>query len=167
MFSKMFSKKKTKTYSKVSAKLITEKKNTDLCFPQDTCGLNVCLKEQTDLANLSSLGDENQDSDPYHFTSDQSKVQSDNVKGPLIGDHETQESEGGEADLHKYLVGCKKNPGHSQFIPVETFILKHLPEDLQDKDVYELIKATADLTVRCHILMDVLNRSVLVNGRTD
>ncbi|KAK0067067.1 hypothetical protein Bpfe_003802, partial [Biomphalaria pfeifferi] len=102
MFSKMFLKKKTQTDRNVSTKLITEKKNTDLCFLQDTCGLNVCLKDQTDLADFSSLGDENQDTDPYHFTSDQSKVQSDEVEGPLIGDHETQESEGGEADLHKH-----------------------------------------------------------------
>ncbi|KAK0042191.1 hypothetical protein Bpfe_028362, partial [Biomphalaria pfeifferi] len=65
-------------------------KSTDLCFPQDTCGLNVCLKDQTDLANFSSLGDENGDTDPHPFTSDQSKVQSDDVEGPLIGDHETQ-----------------------------------------------------------------------------
>uniref|UniRef100_A0A2C9LYD7 Uncharacterized protein n=1 Tax=Biomphalaria glabrata TaxID=6526 RepID=A0A2C9LYD7_BIOGL len=123
MFSKMFRKTKNQTDRKVSTKLKTEKKSTDLCFPQDTCGLNVCLKDQTDLADLSSLGDENQDTDSHHFTSDQSKVQSDEVEGPLIGDHETQESEGGEADLHKYLVGCKKNPGHSQFIPVDTFNL--------------------------------------------
>ncbi|KAK0069101.1 hypothetical protein Bpfe_001283, partial [Biomphalaria pfeifferi] len=77
-------------------------KSTDLCFPQDTCGLSVCQKDQTDLANLSSLGDEIQDTDSYHFTSDQSKDQSDEVEGQLIGDHETQESEGGEADLHKH-----------------------------------------------------------------
>ncbi|KAK0042196.1 hypothetical protein Bpfe_028367, partial [Biomphalaria pfeifferi] len=101
MSSKMFHKKKTQTDRKVSAKLITEKNSTDLCFPQDTCGLNVCLKDQTYLADFTSLGDENQDTDSYHFTSDQSKVQSDEVEG----DHETQESEGGEADLHKYLVG--------------------------------------------------------------
>ncbi|KAI8780381.1 hypothetical protein BgiBS90_019575, partial [Biomphalaria glabrata] len=66
-------------------------------------------------------------------------------------DHETQESEGGEADLHKYLVGCEKNPGHSQFIPVETFTLKHLPEGFQDNDLYEYIKVTADLTVRVDV----------------
>ncbi|KAI8780379.1 hypothetical protein BgiBS90_019573, partial [Biomphalaria glabrata] len=128
-------------------------KSTDLCFPQDTCGLNVCQKDQTDLADFSSLGDENPDTDPHHFTSDQSKVQSDEVEGPLIGDHETQESEGGEADLHKYLVGCKKNPGHSQFIPVETFTLKHLPEGLQDNDLYEYIKGIADQTVRVDVKM--------------
>ncbi|KAI8780335.1 hypothetical protein BgiBS90_019529, partial [Biomphalaria glabrata] len=125
----------------------------DLCFPQDTCGLNVCLKDQSDLADLSSFGDENQDTDPHHFTSDQSKVQSDDVEGPLIGDHETQESEGGEADLHKYLVGCKKNPGHRQFIPVDTFTLKHLPEIFQDNDLYEYIKVIADLTVRVGVEM--------------
>ncbi|KAK0055673.1 hypothetical protein Bpfe_014948, partial [Biomphalaria pfeifferi] len=89
---------------------VLRQKSTDLCFPQDTCGLNVCLKDQTDLADFSSLGDENQDTDHHPFTSDQSKVQSDEVEGPLIGDHETQEPEGGEYDLHKYLVGCEKNP---------------------------------------------------------
>ncbi|KAK0069113.1 hypothetical protein Bpfe_001295, partial [Biomphalaria pfeifferi] len=65
-------------------------KSTDLCFPQDTCGLNVCQKDQTNLADLSSLGDKNQDTDSYHFTSDQSKAQSDDVEGLLIGNHETQ-----------------------------------------------------------------------------
>ncbi|XP_055866374.1 uncharacterized protein LOC106069413 [Biomphalaria glabrata] len=143
MFSKKFLKKKTKT----------EKNRRDPSFLQDTCGLNVCLKDQTDLADFSSLGDENQDTDPHHLTSDQSKVQSDEIEGPLIGDHETQESEGGEADLHQYLVGCKKNPGHSQFIPVETFTLKHLPEGFQDNDLYEYIKLIADLTVRVDVKM--------------
>ncbi|KAK0069135.1 hypothetical protein Bpfe_001317, partial [Biomphalaria pfeifferi] len=112
--SKMFCKKKTQTDRKVSTDLADlsslgdenqDTKSTDLCFPQDTCGLNVCQKDQTYLADFSSLGDENQDTDSHPSTSDQSKVQSDEVEGPLIGDHETQESEGGEADLHKYLVG--------------------------------------------------------------
>ncbi|KAI8761544.1 hypothetical protein BgiBS90_030576 [Biomphalaria glabrata] len=111
----------------------------------------VDLMDQNDLADFSCLGDHNQVADPYNFTSDQFKVQSDDAEGPLIGDHETQESEGGEADLHKYLVGCKKNPGHSQFIPVETFTLKHLPEGLQDNDLYEYIKVIADLTVRVDV----------------
>ncbi|KAI8780348.1 hypothetical protein BgiBS90_019542, partial [Biomphalaria glabrata] len=117
-----------------------------------------CLKDQTDLADFSSLGDENQDTDPHHLPSDQSKVQSDDDEGPLIGDHETQESEGGEDDLHKYLVGCKKNPGHSQFIPVDTFTLKHLPEGLQDNDLYEYIEITADLTVRVDVRMSSQDR---------
>ncbi|KAI8780363.1 hypothetical protein BgiBS90_019557 [Biomphalaria glabrata] len=154
MFSKMFRKKKNQTDKKISTKLITEKKSTDLCFPQDTCGLN----DQTDLADSSSLEDENQETDPHHFISDQFKVQSDDVEGPLIGDHETQESEGGEADLHQYLVGCKKNPGHSQFIPVDTFTLKHLPEGLQDNDLYEYIKVIADLTVRVDVKMSSPDR---------
>ncbi|KAI8780336.1 hypothetical protein BgiBS90_019530 [Biomphalaria glabrata] len=133
-------------------------KSSDLCFSQDTCGLNVFLKDQSNLALFSSLGDENPDTDSYHFTSDQSKVHSDEVEGPLIGDHETQESEGGEADLHKYLVGCKKNPGHSQFIPVNTFTLKHLPEGLQDSDLYEYIKVITDLTVRVGVEMSSPDR---------
>ncbi|KAI8761591.1 hypothetical protein BgiBS90_030623 [Biomphalaria glabrata] len=81
------------------------------------------------------------------------KVHQEDTEDPLIGDHETQESEGGEADLHKYLVSCKKNPGHSQFIPVDTFTLKHLPESLQNNDLYEYIKVIADLTVRVDVKM--------------
>ncbi|KAI8761542.1 hypothetical protein BgiBS90_030574, partial [Biomphalaria glabrata] len=73
-------------------------------------------------------------------------------------DHETQESEGGEADLHKRLVGCKKYPHHKQFIPVDTFTLKHLPEGFQDKDLYEYIKGIADLTVRVDVKMSSPNR---------
>ncbi|KAI8779690.1 hypothetical protein BgiBS90_018884, partial [Biomphalaria glabrata] len=89
----------------------------------------------------------------HPFTSDQSKVQSDEVEGPIIDGHETQESEGGEADLHKYRRDCKKNPGHNQFIPVDTFKLKHLPVGLKDKDLFKLIKAIADLTVRVDVKM--------------
>ncbi|KAH9512426.1 hypothetical protein Btru_039543 [Bulinus truncatus] len=41
-----------------------------------------------------------------------SKVDSKTYKmdNQLYGDHETQVSEGGEADLHKYFTGCEKNP---------------------------------------------------------
>uniref|UniRef100_A0A2C9LTQ4 Uncharacterized protein n=1 Tax=Biomphalaria glabrata TaxID=6526 RepID=A0A2C9LTQ4_BIOGL len=82
----------------------------------------------------------------------------DQCENIVEGDHETQESEGGEADLHKYLFGCKKNPGHREFIPVDTFTLKHLPEGLQDHDLYEYIKVTADLTVRVDVRMSSPHR---------
>ncbi|KAK6975831.1 hypothetical protein BgiMline_022216, partial [Biomphalaria glabrata] len=72
--------------------------------------------------------------------------------------HDTQESEGGEADLHTYIVGCRKNPGHKQFIPVDTFTLKHLPQCLQDNDLYEFIKSMADLTVRVGVTMSSTQR---------
>nr|KAI8756581.1 hypothetical protein BgiMline_010096 [Biomphalaria glabrata] len=52
-------------------------------------------------------------------------------------------------DLHKSLARCLKNPGYSHFIPVDTFTLKHLPEENNyEYDLYEYIKVTADLTVR-------------------
>ncbi|KAK6975237.1 hypothetical protein BgiMline_021582 [Biomphalaria glabrata] len=119
----------------------------------NTSCCTVCLKDQTDLADFPSLGDDNQVTDRHNFNNDLSKVLSDKAEGILIGDHETQESEGGEADLHKHLAHCKKNPGHRQFIPVNTFTMKHLPEDLQDNDLYEYIKAIADLTVRVDVKM--------------
>ncbi|KAK6975818.1 hypothetical protein BgiMline_022202 [Biomphalaria glabrata] len=88
---------------------------------------------------------------------DQSSVNSDCnslcVYTQETGDHETQESEGGEADLCKHFVRCKKNPGHKQFIPIDTFTLKHLPEGHQDNDLYEYIKVIADQTVRVNVKM--------------
>ncbi|KAH9508827.1 hypothetical protein Btru_050157 [Bulinus truncatus] len=36
----------------------------------------------------------------------------------------------------------------TEFIPVDTFTLNHLPEGHRDNDLYELIKLTAELTVR-------------------
>nr|KAI8743072.1 hypothetical protein BgiMline_021481 [Biomphalaria glabrata] len=94
----------------------------------------------------------NKSSDEFEVPDDQNNAQSEDNENRLIGDHETQESEGGEADLHKYYIGCKKNPGHSQFIPIDTFNMKHLPEGYQDLELFEFIKAEADLTVRINVL---------------
>ncbi|KAI8797949.1 hypothetical protein BgiBS90_000252 [Biomphalaria glabrata] len=65
--------------------------------------------------------------------------------GLLIGGHETQESEGGEADLHKHRAGCWKSFGHFNFQPIYRF---HLPPSHFDANLYFLVKAVADLTVR-------------------
>ncbi|XP_055897645.1 uncharacterized protein LOC106068337 [Biomphalaria glabrata] len=75
------------------------------------------------------------------------------IKHSFNGDHETQLSECGEANLHKYLMDCKKNPGHSKFIPVGSFTLEHLPEGHHDDSLYNFIKATADLTVKVMVQM--------------
>ncbi|XP_055898414.1 uncharacterized protein LOC106059715 isoform X3 [Biomphalaria glabrata] len=69
----------------------------------------------------------------------------------FIGHHELQISEGGEADLTRHLAECKKNPDHLQFIPVHQFNLDHLPES--HRDLYDLIKVVADLTVRISVKM--------------
>ncbi|XP_055895041.1 uncharacterized protein LOC129927795 isoform X2 [Biomphalaria glabrata] len=90
----------------------------------------------------------------------------DDCKYRIKGDHETQESEGGEADLQRHRGDCKKNPGHREFIPVHTFKLKHLPEDHQDNDLYELIKSTADLTVRVGVTMVSPHRPKFWPGTT-
>ena len=69
------------------------------------------------------------------------------------GEHENQLAPGGEVSLHTHVTNCKKNPGHPEFIPIESFSLKHLPEGHQDIDLYEYIKAIADLTVRLSVTM--------------
>ncbi|KAH9503034.1 hypothetical protein Btru_075763 [Bulinus truncatus] len=71
----------------------------------------------------------------------------------LIGDHETQVSEGGEGDVHKDFINCTKNPGHETFIPVEAFTVHHLPEGHRDENLFEFIKAIANLTVRVDVKM--------------
>ncbi|XP_013086361.2 uncharacterized protein LOC106070910 [Biomphalaria glabrata] len=79
----------------------------------------------------------------------------------VIGNHETQESEGGEADLHRHRQHCPKNPSHSQFIPVDKFTLNDLPVGHRDLDLYDLIKATRDLTIRVAVEMTSPNRPEL------
>ncbi|KAI8750725.1 STE20 serine/threonine-protein kinase isoform X2, partial [Biomphalaria glabrata] len=71
----------------------------------------------------------------------------------IIGQHDQQISEGGQDYLHGYLDECLRHPGHLDFIPVDTLGLEHLPEDIRDKDLYDLIKAVADLTVRVNVTM--------------
>ncbi|KAI8797959.1 hypothetical protein BgiBS90_000262 [Biomphalaria glabrata] len=110
----------TRCYKKRNRK----KDNKTTCLHDDLCESNK--KNYLTVTNVQSIGTE----------------------GLFIGDHKTQESEGGEADLHTYFDSCKKNPGHRQFIPVDTLILEHLPEGYQDNDLYTYIKAIADLTVR-------------------
>ncbi|XP_013087441.1 uncharacterized protein LOC106071804 isoform X2 [Biomphalaria glabrata] len=69
------------------------------------------------------------------------------------GHHECQMSQVAEVDLHTHLNECRKNPGHVNFIPIGKFAMEHLPEGHHDIDLYELIKATADLTVRVGVNM--------------
>ncbi|XP_055897628.1 uncharacterized protein LOC129928240 isoform X2 [Biomphalaria glabrata] len=76
----------------------------------------------------------------------------------IIGHHEQQISEGGEADLYNQLVDCYKNPNHSNFIPVNEFRLEHLPPGHQNKDLYEFIKVAADMTVRISVSLTSLGR---------
>ncbi|KAI8750775.1 hypothetical protein BgiBS90_032380 [Biomphalaria glabrata] len=91
----------------------------------------------------------------YHFALIKTKI----VQNNFSGGHECQISEGGtEADLHKHLKDCQKNPGHRQFIPIKSFNIQHLPEDHRDTDLYDLINAVAELTVRVSVVMISPNR---------
>ncbi|KAH9498996.1 hypothetical protein Btru_004175 [Bulinus truncatus] len=74
------------------------------------------------------------------------------------GNIETELSNGTEADLHRHCKDCKKNPDHKGFTPVETFSLQNLPDEHHDTDLYEVIKAVAELTVRVTVKFISLNR---------
>lgn len=47
--------------------------------------------------------------------------------------------------------GCKKNPGHKDFIPFTNFTLSNLPDAFKDQDILKLIKNLACLTVSLHV----------------
>ncbi|KAI8779062.1 hypothetical protein BgiBS90_020044, partial [Biomphalaria glabrata] len=51
-------------------------------------------------------------------------------------------------ELRLSFLRCKKNPGHKKFIPTDCFTLNHLPETLQNADIYDLIKNISNLTVQ-------------------
>ncbi|XP_059162139.1 uncharacterized protein LOC131945149 isoform X1 [Physella acuta] len=81
------------------------------------------------------------------------------TEGDFIpGHHEAEICYGGEADLHKHYTGCKKNPGHVNFIPVNDFNLDHLPSRYRDVIMLEVIKALSALTVLIKVKYTSLER---------
>ncbi|XP_059174482.1 uncharacterized protein LOC131954751 [Physella acuta] len=67
----------------------------------------------------------------------------------ISGNHEAEMCYGGEADLHKHVTGCKKNPGHKDFIPLKDFNINYLPSSYHDDDLMsETIQTMAALTVQ-------------------
>ncbi|BFY97978.1 hypothetical protein BsWGS_01018 [Bradybaena similaris] len=64
------------------------------------------------------------------------------------GPWEVEYSYGEEADLYRHYDSCTKNPGHKNFIPVDTFSIKDLPEGYRDNAIVDYIKVLSDLTVR-------------------
>ncbi|KAK6960829.1 RNA polymerase II-associated protein 3 [Biomphalaria glabrata] len=85
----------------------------------------------------------------------------------VYGKHECLMLEGTEGDLHLHYKNCTKNPGHTQFIPIRAFTLQHLPDEFRDEDLFQLIKATADLTVRISVNMVSPNRPEFRPKSTD
>ncbi|XP_059160277.1 uncharacterized protein LOC131943927 [Physella acuta] len=85
------------------------------------------------------------------------------------GTHEVQEClEGqGEAHLKTYNAKCTKNPGHTRFIPVKTLTLQHFPSGYQDNDLFDLIKAMSDVTVRIYAKFTSFDRPEFITGTTD
>ncbi|XP_059164689.1 uncharacterized protein LOC131947488 [Physella acuta] len=75
------------------------------------------------------------------------------------GKHDAEVCYGGEADLHKHMTGCEKNPGHKGFIPLKDFNLNCLPSRYHDDDLMsETIKTLAALTVQIKTKFTSLER---------
>ncbi|KAK6979217.1 RNA polymerase II-associated protein 3, partial [Biomphalaria glabrata] len=67
--------------------------------------------------------------------------------------HEVETTEDGTSAFQKIYDNCKKNPGHADLIPVQSFSLHHLPDGHRSQNLYDMIKATAELTVRIGVSM--------------
>ncbi|XP_059152046.1 uncharacterized protein LOC131938146 [Physella acuta] len=81
------------------------------------------------------------------------------------GNHEAEMCYGGEADLHKHVTGCKKNPGHKGFIPLKDFNTNCLPSRYHDDDLMsETVKALAALTVQVKTKFTSLERPEFYPG---
>ncbi|XP_059167089.1 uncharacterized protein LOC131949285 [Physella acuta] len=81
------------------------------------------------------------------------------------GNHEAEMCYGGEADLHKHVTGCKKNPGHKGFIPLKDFNANCLPSRYHDDDLLsETIKTLAALTVQVKTKFTSLKRPEFYPG---
>ncbi|XP_059157984.1 uncharacterized protein LOC131942246 isoform X2 [Physella acuta] len=77
----------------------------------------------------------------------------------LPGNHEAEMCYGGEADLHKHVTGCEKNPGHKDFIPLKDFNASCLPSRYHDDELMsETIKTLAALTVQVKTKFTSLER---------
>ncbi|XP_059168770.1 uncharacterized protein LOC131950568 [Physella acuta] len=83
----------------------------------------------------------------------------------LPGNHEAEMCYGGEADLHKHVTGCKKNPGHEGFIPLKDFNASCLRSHYHDDDLMsETIKTLAALTVQVKTKFTSLKRPEFYPG---
>ncbi|XP_059158812.1 uncharacterized protein LOC131942870 [Physella acuta] len=94
-----------------------------------------------------------------HRTDETTQFEETKTEGGFIpGDHEAEICYGGEADLHKHYTGCKKNPGHKKFNPVNDFKLDHLPSRYRDVIMLEVIKTLSALTVLIKVKYTSLER---------
>ncbi|KAI8779464.1 hypothetical protein BgiBS90_020446 [Biomphalaria glabrata] len=82
----------------------------------------------------------------------------------LIDYHDIEESESGEADLHKRFLCCNKNPDHKGLIPLDEFSNNHIPNG--DNLLYKCIQTIADLTVRVDVKMTSPRRPEFWPGST-
>ncbi|XP_059146792.1 uncharacterized protein LOC131934713 isoform X3 [Physella acuta] len=92
-------------------------------------------------------------------------IKSDQTSVFIPGNHEAEMCYGGEADLHKHVTGCKKNPGHKGFIPLKDFNANCLPSRYHaDELVSETIKTLAAITVQVKTKFTSLERPAFYPG---
>ncbi|XP_059148126.1 uncharacterized protein LOC131935637 isoform X2 [Physella acuta] len=108
--------------------------------------------EKTNKLRKRKLEPPRMSEDVPHCESPSKVFKSDQTGVFIPGNHEAEMCYGGEADLHKHVTGCKKNPGHKGFIPLKDFKSNCLPSRYHDdKIVSKTIKTLAALTVQVSV----------------
>ncbi|XP_055895916.1 uncharacterized protein LOC106061590 isoform X2 [Biomphalaria glabrata] len=134
--------------------VLKEASSSKDCSIDELTGLNPTSVRPDNVHQAITFNDTDSLCEEFHcHATSQSDVQCDYNCLHIIGQHEQQISDAGKTDHRKYLKECSRNPGHTKFIPVNAFGLYHLPEGHRDKDLYDLIKAAADLTVKVSVTM--------------
>ncbi|XP_059160903.1 uncharacterized protein LOC131944362 isoform X1 [Physella acuta] len=100
-----------------------------------------------------------------YFESPAEVINTDQISVFHPGNHEAEMCYRGEAELHKHVTDCKKNPGHKGFIPLKDFNTSCLPSRYHDDDlVSETIKAMAAITVQVKTKFTSLERPEFYPG---
>ncbi|XP_059148124.1 uncharacterized protein LOC131935637 isoform X1 [Physella acuta] len=121
--------------------------------------------EKTNKLRKRKLEPPRMSEDVPHCESPSKVFKSDQTGVFIPGNHEAEMCYGGEADLHKHVTGCKKNPGHKGFIPLKDFKSNCLPSRYHDdKIVSKTIKTLAALTVQVKTKFTSLERPEFYPG---
>ncbi|XP_012944517.1 uncharacterized protein LOC106013408 [Aplysia californica] len=108
--------------------------------------LSSCLATMGPKENEDGDGGDEETSEAATFSSE-TMVQAQKAKRDQ-GLYEAEVSFGGEADLHRQIIGCTKNPGHKDFLPFSSLTIDHFPDGYKDEKLLEAVQAWGELVVR-------------------
>ncbi|XP_059148099.1 uncharacterized protein LOC131935615 [Physella acuta] len=103
--------------------------------------------------------------DVTYFENPDKVIKTDQAGVFYLGNHDAEICYGAEPDLNKHVTGCKKNPGHKDFIPLKDFNINYLPSRYHDDNLMsDTIKTLAALTIQLKTKFTSLKRPEFYPG---